>query len=218
MALNLTHYNVVSSGAKDLSWHEISQIVPPQHTGVAVAIRHFPGFRQLLTVLKRMESLLLIPWCRDWWCYCNLPPRWTEWVAVLHVLHSSGPSKGEPRQVGVTSNISHCVFAQIAGDNSDITEETQDGKRVTQAIHVSEGSVWPADGMCCAWWSITKKADIGDTNYSPWGSGVWCSWKTISCYLLCWYEKNDWFQTTRFKMRIRWIMLGFQLDCTWQST
>ena len=89
----------------------------PKQIGLAIAVRHLTGSKQLVVLLHRMGH----------------SSSYDELQAVDTSLATEVLAKSETYGTVIPSNISSGSFVQLAADNNDLNEETIDGKNTTHA-------------------------------------------------------------------------------------
>ena len=89
----------------------------PKHIGLAMAVHHLTGSKQLVILLNRMG-------------HCS---SYDELQAVDTSLATEVLAKADTFGTVIPSNISPGAFVQLAADNNDLNEETIDGKNTTHA-------------------------------------------------------------------------------------
>ena len=89
----------------------------PKQIGLAMAVRHLTGSKQLVGLLNRMGH----------------SSSYNELQAVDTSLAAEVLAKVETYGTVIPSNISPGSFVQFAADNNDLKEETIDGKNTTHA-------------------------------------------------------------------------------------
>ena len=94
-----------------------ARVKVPKHIGLAMAIRHLTGSKQLVILLNRMG-------------HCS---SYDELQAVDTSIATEVLAKAENYGTVVPSNICPGAFVQLAADNNDLNEETIDGKNTTHA-------------------------------------------------------------------------------------
>ena len=87
----------------------------PKQIGLAMAVRHVTGSKQLVVLLNRMGH----------------SSSYDELQAVDTSLATEVLAKVETHGTVIPSNISSGSFVQFAADNNDLNEETIDGKNTT---------------------------------------------------------------------------------------
>ena len=89
----------------------------PKQIGLAMAVRHLTGSKQLVVLLNRMGH----------------SSSYDELQAVDTSLATEVLAKVETYGTVIPSNFSSGSFVQLAADNNDLNEETIDGKNTTHA-------------------------------------------------------------------------------------
>ncbi|KAK3724019.1 hypothetical protein QZH41_000590 [Actinostola sp. cb2023] len=92
----------------------------PKHVGLAMAVRHITGSKEIVTILNRLG-------------HCS---SYDEIERVDTGLAKEILAKSRSVNVMIPSNIIPGNFVQFASDNNDINEETLDGKNTTHATTV----------------------------------------------------------------------------------
>ncbi len=96
------------------------KIKTPKHVSLGVAVRHLTGSKDLITLLNRMGH----------------SSSFDEVQAIDTSLAKEINIREEEMGVVLPSNICPGSFVQLAADNTDLREETLDGKQTTHATTV----------------------------------------------------------------------------------